>query len=358
MRKLYTVLFNQETDLGVFGISMVDMPAMETQKFIALNKQDVSLQCAEIDRKEYTLLGAILTPDKAVFRKDPNTGEEFYITFPKETIRDASHMFIQNGYQKNSTLEHQDKIEGVSIVESWIVKDPKNDTANAYGLTDLVEGQWVGKMKCQNKEIYEKALKGEVNGFSIDGLFNLKEINIKSDKMELSKITEAIKEGFLSTLSATKKEDKKEDVSLLLSSIEEAETVEALETIAEGLEADTVEAIAEQYDAKKIALAKQVEEAEAQAKEDESVKAVVVELTEEFSGKVEAMKLELSKEIDTLKEDNKKLLDSNEKLMEEKGALEIKLSESSRLKLTPKEKEIPYAEMTNHQKLIYNRNNN
>ena len=36
-------------------------------------------------------------------------------------------------------------------------------------------------MKCENDEIYQKALSGEINGFSIDGLFNLKEVNLKSE---------------------------------------------------------------------------------------------------------------------------------------------------------------------------------
>lgn len=346
--KIYRVLFNQEEDLGVFGISVVDMPAMETQKFIALNKHNTNLQCAEIDRKEYTLLGVILTPDKAIFRKDPKTGEEFYITFPEETIRDASHMFIQNGYQKNSTLEHNQKIEGVSIVESWIVKDPANDTANAYGL-EVKKGQWVGKMKCDNKEIYDKALKGEVNGFSIDGMFNLKEINLKSDKMDLTKITDAIKEGFSTVLKAQKPDEAEKQVALLLTAISDAKTPEDLDKVTEGLEADVVEKIATEYDAKKIELAEAIEEAK--------INTLVTELTAEFSDKVDAMKLEMSKEIDKLKGEVDLKTVELAKVEADKKALEIKLAESKRVKLTPKVNDIPYDQMTNYEKLLYNRQN-
>ena len=56
-------------------------------------------------------------------------------------------------------------------MQSWVVKDPKNDTANAYGLPkeDIKEGSWIVLYKCDNKEIYNKAINGEIKGFSIDG---------------------------------------------------------------------------------------------------------------------------------------------------------------------------------------------
>jgi hypothetical protein len=165
---------------------VVENPAMESM-FIALSsdqdKLPVNIQFKESDvaEKENTLIGVALIPDKEVYRNVD--GDEFNIVFGKETIKKAAHSFLKNGYQNNSSVEHEDKIEGVSIVESWIVKDPENDTANAYKLSkdDIVSGTWVVKMKCDNEEIYKKAVSGEIKGFSIDGLFSLKEVNLKSE---------------------------------------------------------------------------------------------------------------------------------------------------------------------------------
>ena len=126
----YIAKFNKGVDKGVFSISVVDNPAMESN-FIALNKH-TNIKLAEVDAKEYTLLGVALIPEKPVYRNQG--GKEFNLVFPKETIQETAHNFIQMGYQHNSSLEHETKIDGVSIVESWIVKDPANDTANAYGL--------------------------------------------------------------------------------------------------------------------------------------------------------------------------------------------------------------------------------
>jgi hypothetical protein len=176
--ELYKAVFNKDKDKGVYSLSVVETPAMESN-FIALSKQE-NIQLAEVDAKEFTLLGVALIPDKLVYRNQG--GREFNLVFPKETIQQTAHNFIQMGYQGNSSLEHETSIDGVSIVESWIVKDPKNDTANAYGLDseDIKEGSWVVKMKCDNKDIYNKALNGEIKGFSIDALLSLELIKTET----------------------------------------------------------------------------------------------------------------------------------------------------------------------------------
>ena len=207
----YEAVYDPESD-NVFSVSLVESPAMESL-FITLSKQDVKeqkIQLAEVDKKERTLLGVCLIPDKPIYRNQD--GNEFYITFPKETIKASAHDFFTKGFQTNSKLEHESEIKNISFVESWVVKDPKTDTALAYGLPkeDIVEGAWIMKMKCDNDEIYKKALSGEIKGFSIDGLFSLKEINLKKEDMSVS-ITEAIEKGFENFLTHFKKS---EDVQL------------------------------------------------------------------------------------------------------------------------------------------------
>ena len=191
MIKTYEAIFDSAKK-NVYSISLVDDPAMES-KFIALKKQEKQIKLAEVDKLERTLLGVVLIPNKPIYRNQ--NGEEFYITFPKETIQASAHNFFKSGFQLNSKLEHEQPIVGISFVESWIVKDPKNDTANAYGLDkdDIIEGSWIVKMKCENDEIYKKALSGEINGFSIDGLFNLKEVNLKSN-IKMAEETKSFKD--------------------------------------------------------------------------------------------------------------------------------------------------------------------
>lgn len=197
MMETYKVVFDPENNTGVYGISLVHDPAIDEQ-FIALSKQEQEVKLATVSDEKRIVMGAVLIPDKPIYRKD---GErEFYIVFPQETIELAAQSFLINGFQSNSTLEHnpQDAIDGVTVVESWIKMDANNDKSNAYGF-DYPVGTWVAMMKVNNDTIWNDYIKtGKVQGFSIDGMFPLEKVNQNQLNMNLNSIVEAIKDGFAS----------------------------------------------------------------------------------------------------------------------------------------------------------------
>ena len=179
MKIVELILDEEQEESGIDAISIVESPAIESD-FVALNKQEIKL--AEVDKEKKILLGALLIPNKPIYRN----GEEgdYYIFFSKETIVKASQMYLKNGYQNNSTLEHKDTLKGLTLVESWIVEDEVNDKSRKYGL-DVPVGTWMGAVKVNNDEIWNEYVKsGKVKGFSIEGYF--------ADKMERPK--EQIKE--------------------------------------------------------------------------------------------------------------------------------------------------------------------
>ena len=163
---------NDETS-GIEAISVVETPAIE-ENFVALNKHE--LQLKEVNKEKRILMGAALIPDKSIYRQN-DKGDEYYIYFSKETVRKASELFFKRSNHKNATYEHKQPIEGMTIVESWIVENTKQDKSALYGL-NLPVGTWAVSMKVDNDEIYEKAKKGEVKGFSIEGYF--------ADKLDMS----------------------------------------------------------------------------------------------------------------------------------------------------------------------------
>ena len=102
-----------------------------------------------------------------------------------------------NGKQGNATLEHNEKIEGLSLVESWIIEDSDKDKSRAYGLEYPV-GTWMVSMKVNNEDIWETYVKeGRVKGFSIEGWFMQRESSIEVNT-ELSAIESAEAEHLLS----------------------------------------------------------------------------------------------------------------------------------------------------------------
>jgi hypothetical protein len=196
MLPTYEILFEEGKVDGVFGISLVEDPAIQSN-FIALSKQK-KFQLSTIDNEKRILLGAVLVPDLPIYRNQ--NGMEFNIVFSADTIRKSMENFFKQSYQQNSSLEHDQEIDGVTFVESWIKEDDVHDKSVVYGINEP-NGTWFATMKVDNEEIWNDYVKtGQVKGFSIDGMFDLEKINLNTD-MNLESITNAIKEGFEAILS-------------------------------------------------------------------------------------------------------------------------------------------------------------
>ena len=179
MKIVELILDENQEESGIEAISIVESPAIE-EDFIALKSNEIKL--AEIDKEKKILMGALLIPNKPIYR---NNGEdEYYIYFSKDTVLKASQMYLTKGNQNNSTLEHQHSLSGLSLVESWLVEDDVHDKSRKYGMNVPV-GTWMGAVKVNNDEVWNDYVKtGKVKGFSIEGYF--------ADKMERPK--ESIKE--------------------------------------------------------------------------------------------------------------------------------------------------------------------
>ena len=164
--KIIELILDEDEAIGVEAISVVENPAIESD-FIALNNQEIKL--AEINKEKRLLMGALLIPQKPIYRKSGK--EEYYIFFSKKTVARASQMYLQNGNQSQSTLEHDKQLKGLTLVESWIVEDKEKDKTALYGL-DVPVGTWMGSVKVDNDEIWNNYVKsGKVRGFSIEGMF-------------------------------------------------------------------------------------------------------------------------------------------------------------------------------------------
>ena len=187
--KIIELILNDDEAIGVEAISVVENPAIESD-FIALNNQEIKL--AEISKEKRLIMGALLIPKKPIFRR--NGEDEYYVFFSADTVLKASQMYLQNGNQSNSTLEHDGKLKGMTLVESWIVDDKEKDKSALYGL-DVKVGTWMGSVKVENDEVWNDYVKtGKVKGFSIEGYF--------ADKLE--RPNEELKED-LSVMDELKK---------------------------------------------------------------------------------------------------------------------------------------------------------
>ena len=193
-------------EMGINAVSVVESPAIE-ENFIALKKHEVELK--EVDAEKRILMGAALVPNKQIYRR--NKDKEYYIYFSEDTVRKASELFLMRSNQNNATYEHERKmLEGMSVVESWIIEDEKLDKSVKYGF-NLPKGTWMISMKVNNDEVWKKVKEGEVKGFSIEGYFvdkydmssheeqvlieKIKELILQNDKYTLESYTDYPKEA-------------------------------------------------------------------------------------------------------------------------------------------------------------------
>lgn len=208
MNIIELVLDEENNEIGIEAISVVENPAIE-EDFIALSNDIVELK--EADKEKKLLVGALLIPNKPIYRRSGD--DEYYVFFSKDTVLKASQMYLMNGNQSKATLEHEYDINGLTLVESWIVEDEVHDKSRKYGMNVPV-GTWMGSVKVNNDEVWNNFVKtGKVKGFSIEGYFADKmerpKEKIADLQEELSKIEEEEAEYMLSQIKAVIKSDKR-----------------------------------------------------------------------------------------------------------------------------------------------------
>jgi len=200
--KLFELTIDDEFLDEVFAISFVEEPAIESN-FVWFDKEKVQFE--KIDNEKRLVVGPVLIPDKKILRID-GEGQPYEVFFRPETIEKLAQGYLKKGYQSKSTLEHEKKVSGVTLVESWI-KTSKLDKSNSYGL-NLPLGTWVGMFKVDNDEIWNDYVKnGEVKGLSIEGLFS--HDLVQQSKLNVDLLSEKEASYLLNQVRTLVKDDKR-----------------------------------------------------------------------------------------------------------------------------------------------------
>jgi hypothetical protein len=185
---------NDEYGTGITAMSVVTNPAIKA-RFVTLSEQ-YAVKYARMNDEKRILLGAALIPDMPIYRRDAD-GREYYAYMTAETIEKLAYSFLKNGRQNNATIEHAMPVEGLSIVESWIVNDNQSDKSVKYGM-DYPEGTWMIAMKVNNDEVWNQFIRtGKLTGFSIEAMLQNKRTHAAPEKeVKASRIEAAIEALF------------------------------------------------------------------------------------------------------------------------------------------------------------------
>jgi len=188
MKLVELIIDERDSESGIDAVSVVESPAIE-ENFIALAEQKIELK--EIDAEKRILMGAALIPNKKIYRVNEKTKEEFEIFFSEQTVRQAMELFFKKGNQSKATQEHAKSIDGMTVVESWLIEDKVHDKSVKYGF-NLPKGTWMISMKVDNDQVWNDVKEGKVKGFSIEGFFADK-LEMSMEEKEKSEIIEQLK---------------------------------------------------------------------------------------------------------------------------------------------------------------------
>jgi hypothetical protein len=183
--QLFELVVEEDGD-GVFANSFVEEPAIE-RDFVFFNKhKEVTFQA--IDTEKRLVAGPLLIPNKKIIRMDEQMGM-YNVFFKPETIETIARKFMKNKYNGEVTTEHDKKVNGVYLTESWIIEQSAKDKSNLYGYT-LPKGTWFGIYKVDNDAVWNDVKMGKYKGFSIEGIFEHKASTMKSSQLFTKDIDE------------------------------------------------------------------------------------------------------------------------------------------------------------------------
>jgi hypothetical protein len=176
-------------DTGLNAISLVTYPAVE-HNFLCFNKE--TRADLKFDNDKHIISGVFILADTPIYRYNESIGD-YYVVFKREVIEKLVEKYSKMGLQNSVNLQHDDNqfINSAVQLESYI-KDSKRGIVPVE-FADIPDGSWCGSFKIEDDELWNKIkTTNEFNGFSVQGLFELKETTQIEDNM--SKVDKPVDE--------------------------------------------------------------------------------------------------------------------------------------------------------------------
>lgn len=168
--KVFKLKKRKDLKNAIGRISLVENPAIELG--LVYLSQDKPEQKIFLNEEKRMFYSPVLVPNQKIDRVN-NNGEKYQILFDKETIEMArkDYMSALTPLQ-NWNHEHEPNtiLEGIKVVDNWIVKDEVHDLSVALGYKVPV-GTWMLGAYVENEEVIKKIKNGTYKGISIEGLF-------------------------------------------------------------------------------------------------------------------------------------------------------------------------------------------
>lgn len=283
-------------------VSLVKDPAIESTLLKFNNETSDVLHFTNNEKK--IVYSVAMIPNKMIFRKDIK-GKPANVFYSAETIEKFQQDYFRANANNGTNINHATfNTDGVFPFESWIVANSENDKSKELGL-NAPNGSLIMGFKIDNPEVWNEVKIGNLDGLSVEGnvIFE-QQTNITMTK-DKDSLWDTLKAFF--AVEELPKEKEEEDMA-----------VEPIPVV-------------------------EVEDETDYKAENEKLKEQVALLQEKLA-KIEAEKVKSETDLVTMKADF-------EKFKNETPAV------ASIKNVPPPEASVPYEQMSNFQKLKFNKEN-
>lgn len=166
---IFEAFLNEEKKVG---LAIVDNPAIE-EDFICFKSDEVKM---EFNDDKMIIKGPALIPNQLIYRN--NSMGQYYVFMSENTVKQFAETFM-NKTDNKFNIGHSNETLDVNIIESYFALE-----GNEF---NVPKDSWIVSLRIKDKEIWNKIKNKEFNGFSIEGMFSNKLIELSNQKQKMTK---------------------------------------------------------------------------------------------------------------------------------------------------------------------------
>lgn len=167
-----------DAETGMFTISLVDSPAVESDFLVFEKQQPMNFKIENEEKRIVT--GVVMRVDHPIYRIG-SSGYEYYIMFDRPTVELMAEKWLAEGMHNRINLQHNPEayVDGIYLKEVYFKDVERN--INPQGYEDIEDGSLFASYKVLNDDVWSEIKKGAFKGFSLEGVFNMEPEDKKAD---------------------------------------------------------------------------------------------------------------------------------------------------------------------------------
>lgn len=169
---------------GLNILSMVETPAIEIN-YIKMEEEINHIKMEVLDEEKNIVIAPALVPDILIPRV--HKGIKYYISFDKETIEQSLIKMSAEQKDQNVDVNHSEKLINGAIVMEKFITHP-NRVTQVKNFENLPMGTLFFTAKVTDEKLMSDIKAGKINGWSIDGFYDLEieeDVELTEDEIKI-----------------------------------------------------------------------------------------------------------------------------------------------------------------------------